>query len=134
MAGQNTKPQKEIVRRVETLFKLADEIEKRVEAATQHTDKLTQASPQSSPRPSPANCRLWHAEPNPKRNWYNQACQWNAPKDLIRRQLAQLDEIEKLHSDDFHVPSQELVSRLPWGRVGSTTLAPPFLAVTACPG
>ncbi|MCI0459123.1 MAG: restriction endonuclease subunit S [Gemmataceae bacterium] len=35
--------QKEIVRRVEALFKLADAIEKRVAAATQRADKLTQA-------------------------------------------------------------------------------------------
>ncbi len=33
----------EIVRRVEALFKLADMIEKRVEAATRRADKLTQA-------------------------------------------------------------------------------------------
>jgi type I restriction enzyme S subunit len=35
--------QHEIVRRVEALFKLADAIEKRVAAATQRADKLTQA-------------------------------------------------------------------------------------------
>jgi type I restriction enzyme S subunit len=35
--------QNEIVRRVEALFKLADTIEKRVEAATKRTEKLTQA-------------------------------------------------------------------------------------------
>jgi type I restriction enzyme S subunit len=35
--------QKEIIRRVEALFKLADAIEKRVEAATKRADKLTQA-------------------------------------------------------------------------------------------
>jgi type I restriction enzyme S subunit len=35
--------QREIVRRVEALFKLADAIEKRVEAATKRADKLTQA-------------------------------------------------------------------------------------------
>src|SRR5207249_2276669 len=35
--------QKEIVRRVQALFKLADLIEKRVEAATKRADKLTQA-------------------------------------------------------------------------------------------
>ena len=35
--------QHEIVRRVETLFKLAETIEKRVEAATKRADKLTQA-------------------------------------------------------------------------------------------
>jgi type I restriction enzyme S subunit len=35
--------QHEIVRRVEALFKLADSIEKRVEAATKRTEKLTQA-------------------------------------------------------------------------------------------
>jgi type I restriction enzyme S subunit len=35
--------QREIVRRVEELFKLADGIEKQVEAATKRVEKLTQA-------------------------------------------------------------------------------------------